>query len=191
MIRYLFAASLLLSLAACLPRTRPNGDPRPADTDFGRLPELLRAISKAGKVALYERLPHQTFEKDQLESEKTVTLSGYPFYADPLPLKPAYGKKLITALSDARSYRDFSGEKLCGGFHPDYAVEFQVGKATYHVLVCFGCGEAKLCGPKRDLRVDLSGDGKQDFAGLLKGYDQNRPEKPRPDVKPPHLTSAR
>ena len=189
-----------LSLAACLPLRPPSGseteqgDP-PFDTDFKRLPPLLSAISKADAVALYEGLPHQTFEKDRLEGEKatnkTVSLFGYPFYAAPLPLKSDDSKKLLAALSDARSYRDFGGEKLCGGFHPDYAVEFEVGKVKYHVLVCFGCGEAKLCGPKRGLRVDLSGDGQQDFAALLKPNRQNRPEKFELVVKPADLTPVR
>ncbi len=57
-------------------------------------------------------------------------------------------ERLKTLLSDPGSYAAYSGEKKCGGFHPDHAVEWTAGGRTYQVLICFGCFEAKIYGPK-------------------------------------------
>ncbi|MEI8379822.1 MAG: hypothetical protein WCJ09_06825 [Planctomycetota bacterium] len=46
----------------------------------------------------------------------------------------------------------------CGGFHPDWCVEFIAGQDVYQVLVCFGCREARLYGPMNEVFSDLKKD---------------------------------
>jgi hypothetical protein len=158
-----------------------SADPKPKQTDttFAHLAPLAMAIAKADKVVLFEGLPHQSEEKDLLEQElkskKTVTLHNFPFYAEPLSLKANDGTALIALAANRKSFQEWGGPKLCGGFHPDYLIEFTAGKDTYRMLVCFGCHEVKLFGPKSEVYVDMSDDGLHGLEKLLKPYRKNRP----------------
>lgn len=143
------------------------------------LPKLTGAIAKADKVVLFEGLPHQGFEgellKKELADKKTAQIAGFPFYAETLALKEGHGKKLTELTAGKDTFAKFGGEKKCGGYHPDYAIEFLVGVDKYHVLICFGCHEAIITGPKASVRCDINEDGYKAFADILKGYRKNRP----------------
>jgi len=168
-------AVLLFAVGACA-EERPAKPP----TDFTVLPALAEAIAKADKVVLFEGLPHQLFEGGLLAAElkkKTVRFADYPFYAETLDLKDGDAKKLIATAGTKDTYRAFGGEKKCGGYHPDYAIEFHVGQAKYYALICFGCHETIVIGPKTTVRTDMSDAGHKGFEALLKGDRKNRPAK--------------
>jgi hypothetical protein len=138
------------------------------------------AISSAEKTSLYEGLPHQGFESEKLEAERrskpVVELHGYPFYKEPLELRAEDAKRLTEILGDPATFKPFEGEKKCGGFHPDYAAEWQRSDGQYRALICFGCDEVKLFGPDIESRHDLSEGAPSKLESLLGGYRKNRPQ---------------
>lgn len=126
-------------LAACA-HTVPIGKVVPVrDGD-----EMRKGLRAADELMVYEGLPHQTKEKELMESElaksKTIRIHGYPFYLPPVAAKKQAELKKI--LGDPRTYKKYTGPKTCGGFHPDYAVFWNEGEVPKHILICFGCGEA-------------------------------------------------
>jgi hypothetical protein len=152
------------------------------DITFTNLTKFVQAVSKADKVVLYEGLPHQIFEAKELEKEKAdkkvVTLHGFPFYAETLDLKADDAKALSTLYTADGSFKQWQGYKRCGGFHPDYALEWHVGTDKYQALICFGCTEVKSFGPKVELYCDMTEKTKTAFEKLLKPYHKNRPKRP-------------
>lgn len=138
-----------------------------------------RTIRQAGTLTLYEGLPHPMYEADSLESEKkakpTIELHGFPFYREPLALRAGDEEKLKEVLGDARSFDSYSGEKKCGGFHPDYAVGWSVAGTPYVCLICFGCAEFRLYGPAGEAEYDISRAARGRLTSLLASYQQNRP----------------
>ena len=137
-------------------------------------------VAGAEKMTLWEGLPHQMFEHDLMESERrskpVQELHGYWFYKEPLAPSAEDSKRLTQVLSDPATYAPFSGEKKCGGFHPDYAVEWQKGSDAYRALICFGCDEAKLFGPGVDERHDLNERALRELEALLAKHHKNRPK---------------
>lgn len=166
------AIAIVLALAA---------EPKETDSTFANLGPLAAAIARADRITLYEGLPHQVSEKDLLESEikakKTVKHHGFAFYAGPLPLKDGDAKSLLALAGNEKSFQPWAGVKKCGGFHPDYLVEFTAGKDVVRMLVCFGCLEVKLHGPNSEVYVDMSDDGLHGLEKVLKPYRENRPKK--------------
>lgn len=164
---------LAISLAACALSQAACGGTSRAFTS---------AVASAEKMTLYEGLPHQAFESDLLESERrskpVQELHGYWFYKEPLAPSAEDARRLTQMLSDAAAFAPFSGEKKCGGFHPDYAVEWQKGSSAYRALICFGCDEAKLFGPGIDERHDLSQSALPELEALLAKHHKNRPPSP-------------
>ncbi len=136
-------------------------------------------IRQADRLTLHEGLPHQMYESAALATEKkskpTVNLHGFSFYRESLELKAGDDEELKALLGDPRTFEPFAGEKRCGGFHPDYAVEWSVGGKVHTVLICFGCGEVKLYGPTGETRYDIQQDVRKRLENVLKPYRKNRP----------------
>jgi hypothetical protein len=132
------------------------------------------------KITVYEGLPHPFYEAAKLaeESKKpTIQRGGFLFYRDPLALSEPDSQAIGTILANPRTFQPFSGEKKCGGFHPDYAVVLSAKGEEITDLICFGCGEAKVYRPDRsETRYDLGRDsnGRQ-LSTILKSYHKNRP----------------
>jgi hypothetical protein len=154
-------------------------DERQTDTRFDRNKGLFSTLQEAEQLTVYEGLPHQRDERKVWEEEKskkpTVELHGFLFYRDLLALKPDDAKKLKALLEDETSFTPFGGVKKCGGFHPDYCVQWTVGEKTYRCLVCLGCWEVKVYGPNAELYCDLKHEVRTQLKELFKPYRKNRP----------------
>lgn len=166
------------------PETSPPTIPtqrREPSTKFANFRIIAAWIQKADKVRLFEGLPHQEFAAKLLEQElktkKTVNFQGFPFYEELLELKEADAKELTLFFRDRKSFKPYWGPKGCGGFHPDYCVEWQVGQESCRALICFGCGETMLFGPNIEIYCDIAEkNGAQGLLWkLLEPYQKNRP----------------
>jgi hypothetical protein len=148
-------------------------------TNFRNLANFTSAVKNADSVLLYEGLPHQHNEanlfEQELKAKNTVQIHGYPFYVETLSLKDDDAKKLLDLYCDPTSFRPWMGEKKCGGYHPDYCIEWHVGQDVYQTLICFGCCEIKSYGPKAELYCDIQSDALDKFKSILKPYQKNRP----------------
>ncbi len=156
-----------------------SGEPT-ASTQFEPNKGVFAAAGRATRLTLYEGLPHQMFEatqlKDELKTQPTVTLHGFPFYRETLPLKEEDAAKLKAILGDERSFAPYVGMKKCGGFHPDYCAEWEADGRVYRCLICFGCREVIVYGPGRGLHCDIHRDVEKNLEKLLKPYRKSRPE---------------
>lgn len=126
-------------------------------------------------LTLFEGLPNQNFEADLLTKEKatkpTTQLIGFDFYKAPTPLKAADVATLRSLLSASALYGGYTEDKKCGGFHPDYALQW--GDVT--LLICFGCGEIERSEGAKTTRYDMGSDQSKELKTLLKAYRKNRP----------------
>lgn len=167
-----FSAVVGLGLSSC-GTSPPIGERVPVAAG-----QTVRAnISSANRLKVYEGLPHQVKEKALLERElgkKGVTrILGYPFYGPAVTAKN--GEALRKLMSDPASYRIYTGPKTCGGFHPDYALAWEVDGVTQHVLVCYGCGEALFSDGTRLLPYDLKHAALYELRELLGDHARRRP----------------
>lgn len=157
--------------------------PEAADRGFSHLQSLLTAVWKADKIVLLEGLPHQMWESKLLEQElrirETIKLHDFSFYLEPLSLTRSDAEKLMVLFYSAESFskkaEGSKGKKFCGGFHPDYDLEFRVGAETYHALLCLGCAEIKIFGSAVSTYCDISHDAHAKFKSILEPYRKNRP----------------
>ena len=139
------------------------------------------AVKSAGSPLLFEGLPHQGCERDlfnrELASKKVVVLDGFHFYEKPLSLSELDEKSLSALLCDRRCHipRPVNAVKACGGFHPDFCLEWHKGEDTYRVQICFGCSEAQTIGPELKVLWDMDDNYRKQIVDILRLYRLNRP----------------
>lgn len=150
------------------------------------LPNFAQLLSDADSTTVYEGLPHQTSESQaryvEMQKKKYfhVTDAGKNF--DELFYEKALrvteeDKAALNALFRTHSpCVDWTGMKLCGGFHADYAIEWKKGDARVAIaLLCFGCHELAVIYGDGNRMTDLSKDGYESLRQILKKYRQERP----------------
>ncbi len=169
----LFLATITaLALASCATSV-PIGKKVPVSDGE----EIRASLRGAGRVMVFEGLPHQTKEKALMESElarkRTTRILGYPFYTPAVPAKDRAGLQRI--LGDARTYSPYSGPKTCGGFHPDYSVAWSSGGVDHHIQICFGCGEALFTDGRLLLPYDVKHGPLAELRSLLAPHALKRP----------------
>lgn len=147
--------------------------------DINATSKIRKSLSKADKIFVYEGLPHQMFEADLLKVEMkrkdTHKISGYPFYIPKVIAPEKIAKTLREVAVNDENYAVFSGEKRCGGFHPDYAISWLDNGKKYSILFCYGCHEALFVDGQKTYRYDFKKVVK--FRILLASFKSKRPNK--------------
>jgi hypothetical protein len=174
MARFATIALLVICVVAC---DRDAG--REAAGTFKWYKPFAAQVQRANTVILYEGLPHQAWQPEahtnELATKKTVVLGEDPFYAEPLRLSPSDVEKLRRLYCDPSSFRPFGGMKACGGYHPDYCIEWHADTKKLFVQICFGCHEMKTFSDGKILYCDISPGAFETFETILKSYRKNRP----------------
>jgi hypothetical protein len=139
-------------------------------------PALAAQVRRSSAVFLYEGLPHEAWEakvrENELATKRTVTIGGEPFYAETLALNDFDSSALKRLYCNSNSFIPFVAIGKCGGYHPDYCLEWKTGTDSVFVQFCFGCSEMKTfaAGQKLHYYIDTP-----EFGSLLKKYRKNRP----------------
>ncbi len=139
---------------------------------------ITEGVRRATTLTVYEGLPHQADIvqfRHELATKKTVRLQGFSFYQQPLEVFAADAKPLRRLCSDPKSFWSYGGMKLCGDFHPDYALVWKDGDQVYNFLICLGCHEMRIHGPKGGMLVDIRDDPFNHFKAILLQYREQRP----------------
>jgi hypothetical protein len=175
------AALSIALLAGCTapPDVAIEEEPPPAiNTSFDRLADVLSGIG-GGDVLLYEGLPSEFWEprlrQRALKEEETIALHGYAVhdYARQLPEEDA--GSLTVLLSSKESFAPYRAGKSCGGFQPEFCLEWKADGGRTQVLISLECGEAKLFGPKGELYCDLLPAASQKLKRLLLRHQNHSP----------------
>ncbi|MGC4014883.1 MAG: hypothetical protein QM755_10275 [Luteolibacter sp.] len=106
---------------------------------------------------MFEGLPSQMRHDALLaESERmdVFLVSGFPFYQAELEVGPT--SPIVKTLANPENLGEFSGEKRCGGFHPDYTICWESPYGPFQALLCFGCHEVLFAGGGLPLRYDMA-----------------------------------
>jgi hypothetical protein len=144
------------------------------------LPDLPALLADTDSLEIFEGLPHHMFESARATTEKKTKkvfqVSGDWFYEKILLVSTSDKDWLDEIFRKFPPHIPFRGEKLCGGFHADYLLEWQTHDTpAVRILICFGCGEMKVVAKEVTFRTDLTSDGYKRLAEVLQKYRQERP----------------
>jgi hypothetical protein len=160
-------------LAGCLSAKQPA----PASEEASS--KIRKAMAEATTVNVHEGLPHQMFERDLLASESKrkdiEKIGSFRFYT---PAVAATNPEMLKRiLSSSDTIQVFGGEKLCGGFHPDYAVQWSSEDGSrFFAQICFGCHEIIYSDGKNEYRYDFENEPYEKLKKELAPYAKKRPK---------------
>ncbi len=141
--------------------------------------QILSFIAAAQPAQILEGLPHPMWERSLFQREKATaaisSIEGFPFYVGAHSISDPNARQIHLAFTKEDSIREFSGEKKCGGFHPDYCLKFTRDGKEVDALVCFGCSEIIFSGSLGYLRVDANSGLIDRLKALLAEYRTKRP----------------
>jgi len=144
--------------------------------------DLSEALAQDVECQLYEGLPHQYWLPEQLAEERrmnrTIKMDGFSFYAAPVKINVTDISAIRDLLAKDSTFEQLSEGKLCGGYHPDFAIVWNRAGQDLTTHFCFGCGEAKVYYGYSWAHCDLSNAGYQELMKLLKPYHKHLPEPP-------------
>ena len=151
---------------------------QPAPASETASSKIRQAMAEATSVTVYEGLPHQMFERDLLAAESkrkdTEKIGSFRFYTPGITAVNSEGLKRILSSSD--TIQVFRGEKFCGGFHPDYAVQWSDKDGSrFYAQICFGCHEIIYSDGKNDFRYDFEDEPFKKLKKELEPYAKKRP----------------
>lgn len=173
---------LLLVLAVC---SSLNGCGGPTGKDRDEFTTISSAIARASSVTLLEGLPHQRWEaellKQELDTKQTIEIRDFPFYERPLRITESDVQTLRQLITPHANFANHPEgvAKSCGGFHPDYCIVWKDGEATYEMLICFGCRDAKFYGSTQKLLLEIREEPFRQLRATLEKYHDQRPESPQ------------
>lgn len=148
--RFLFTV-IFLSMASSA-----GEDEKLNQKDRSSLDRISEGLRRAAAFVLYEGLPHQ-------------------FYETPIMVAVEDADALRRLSTDPESFSSYGGPKKCGGYHPDYCLEWKDGAATRQLHICFGCEEGKFFTPDHRLVVDIRRNAAAQFKAILNKYWIQRP----------------
>lgn len=137
------------------------------------------AIKDSAHVYIHEGLPHHRAKPEilakELRRKDTATIGSFHFYTPSVAVThPEILQHILWSSDSILVYRGFM--KACGGFHPDFAVEwFDADGSRYYALICFGCGEIVYSDGKSDYLYELEDGPREILRNALIPYSKKRP----------------
>lgn len=139
--------------------------------DFSAFEGLSAEIKKAGTLVVYKGFPRRHELPDDAPEPKkdpNIAIDGYVFQPHAYAVDEKAVAKLREICSTKDAFKKWRGPKKCGGYHPDYCLQFKNGDTVTSVLLCYGCNEAKFFGSKANLYVDADAGALEAMQIILK-----------------------
>lgn len=150
--------------------------------DMAYLETFVAGAESAERLVVYEGLPNKSWGgglyRAELERTDLIEVKNYHFYAAPLVINADDMVALNALLKRDPLFVEWGGMKLCGGYHPDFALEWRDGDKSYFALICLTCHEVKMYGPDGRLYADIADETYVVIKTILGKYRVNRPVPP-------------
>jgi hypothetical protein len=138
---------------------------------------LSASMARADELTLFEGLPRGSDDllNEIKSNHATIEIDGWSFYEKPRELSPAVEYQLRKTLMDYTAFEPYGGPKFCGGFHPDFAVQWSDGDKKYSALVCLTCFEVNYILPNGETIFDFRAPAWKRFALVcLSTFEEHR-----------------
>ena len=154
------------------PRLKKEAEIR---ASFKKLSRLIGSLDSGAKLEIYRGIPRGKFfeVEEALGSgndghKRYIRRYGAFFYSQAEVPERNDVKELLAMVKNPQSFRRFGGFKLCGGFHPNFALVWTKDETAGEIHVCLTCHEIKLFQSRLEIYCEMDDDAYQQFLQLGK-----------------------
>jgi len=155
------------------PRLKKDAEIR---ASFKKLSRVIDSLDSGAQLEIYRGIPRGKFyEVEEAVGsgndghKRYIRRYGAFFYSQAEVPERSDAKKLLAMVKNPQSFRKFGGFKLCGGFHPNFALVWTKDGITVEIHVCLTCHEIKLFQSRLEIYCEMDDDAYQQFLQLGKG----------------------
>ncbi len=142
---------------------------------FKKLSRVIDSLDAGAQLEIYRGIPRGKFSEveEALGSgndgdKRYIRRYGAFFYSQAEVPEGNDAKQLLALVKNPQSFRKFGGFKLCGGFHPNFALVWTKDEIAVEIHVCLTCHEIKLFQSRLEIYCEMDDDAYQQFLQLGK-----------------------
>ena len=158
------------------PRLKKEAEIR---ASFKKLSQAVDLLDSDAQLEIYRGVPRALvadFEKSMrtrnANNKELMSRYASVFYAQGETASRKDSEKLLALVKTPRSFKEFSGFKLCGWFHPNYALVWTKGKMVVEIHVCLTCHEIKIFHSRLEIYCEIDNDAYQQLLGFGKALEE-------------------
>ena len=142
---------------------------------FKKLSRVIDSLDSGAQLKIYRGIPRDKFSeaREALGSgndgnKRYMRRYGAFFYSPSEVPERNDAKEILAMVKKPQTFREFGGIKLCGGFHPNFALVWTKDEITVELHVCLTCHEIKLFQSQLEIYCEIDDDAYQQFLQLGK-----------------------
>lgn len=142
---------------------------------FKKLSRVVNSLDSGAQLEIYRGIPRAKVSdvEDALGSRNAghnryIRRYGHAFYSQAVVAERNDAEKLLAIVKDPQSFRKFGGFKLCGGFHPNFALVWTKDEIAVEIHICLTCHEIKFFKSRLEIYCEMDDDAYQQFLQLGK-----------------------
>jgi len=128
---------------------------------------ICRGVSRALVTDFEESLGNRPSDNKELMSRYASV-----FYARGVTASRKDSKKILALVKTPQSFKEFSGFKLCGWFHPNDALVWTKGKRVVKIHVCLTCHKIKIFHSRLEIYCEIDNDAYRQLLGFGKALEE-------------------
>ena len=140
---------------------------------------VFQSLKKTDDLFVYEGLPHPLREYPTFAKEKKrddiKQIKNHWFYDAKAKATGNTRNQLMNLLFDESGFSSNLLPTDCGPFHPDYSIMWESDGVENYLMICYTCGEAKLCREDIVETYAINAYKMESLANLLAKFKANRP----------------
>ena len=140
---------------------------------------VFQSLKKTEDLFVLEGLPHPLHENPSFKKEKNrndvMQIEDHWFYDAKAKATGNTRNQLMNLLFDESGFSSNVIPTDCGPFHPDYAIMWESDGVENYLMICYTCGEAKLCREDIAETYAINAYKMESLANLLAKFKANRP----------------
>ena len=140
---------------------------------------VFQSLKKTEDLFVLEGLPHPLRENPSFKKEKNrndvMQIEDHWFYDAKAKATGNTRDQLMNLLFDESGFSSNVLPTDCGPFHPDYAIMWESDGVENYLMICYTCGEAKLCREDIAETYAINAYKMESLANLLAKFKANRP----------------
>lgn len=136
--------------------------------------ELRSTINSAREVFIYEGNMRGLYFSGK-DMFKWATINNYKFMTPKQSVNTQQIAQLQNLIGSNMYFQNYRGAKLCGGFRPDYMIEWHVEKNPVQLMLCNGCHEIIISHKNQWFKHDYANAEKaKEIKAILAQFDIGR-----------------